>query len=63
MTTKGSETLRRGTRVMTADGPGVVIGRDTRRNTNGGPGVRQLVVELADKKVRHYNTNSVQRAK
>ena len=47
----------------TPEGRIIVIGRDTRRNNNGGPGVRQLVVELADKKVRHYNTNSVQRAK
>jgi hypothetical protein len=52
--------LRRGSRVLTQDGPGRVVGRDTRANTNGGPGTRQWVVRL-DRSwaVRHYNTTSV----
>jgi hypothetical protein len=43
--------------VETPDGPGKVIGMNMRTNTNGGPGVRQYVVELDDGRVRHYPTS------
>lgn len=46
-----------GTRVWTCDGPGVTIGMNFRRNTNGGPGTRQYVVQLDDGRKRHYPNN------
>ena len=46
--------LPNGTRVRTADGDGKTVGMNFRRNTNGGPGVRQYVVMLDDGRVRHY---------
>jgi hypothetical protein len=56
---KRDKRLRRGTRVQTEDGPGEIIGMNMRRNTNGGPGVRQYVVKLDDGRVRHYTTEGM----
>jgi hypothetical protein len=47
------------TEIMTPDGPGKTIGINMRKNTNGGPGVRQYVVRLADGRIRHYATSDV----
>lgn len=54
-----SKTIHRGTAVSTPDGPGVITGKDRRKNTNGGPGTWQYVVELADKRVRRYTGSEV----
>jgi hypothetical protein len=51
--------FNQGARVMTPDGPGRTIGTNMRKNTNGGPGVRQYIVELDDGRKRHYGTNEV----
>jgi hypothetical protein len=51
--------LSRGTKVVTPDGPGEVLSRSMRRNTNGGPGCHEYVVQLTDGRVRHYNANTV----
>jgi hypothetical protein len=45
---------QRNDRVTTPDGRGTVIGFSMRKNTNGGPGCKQLVVRLDDGRVRHY---------
>lgn len=46
--------LKKGTRVNTPNGLGVTIGISMRRNTNGGPGCEQYVVQLDDGRIRHY---------
>lgn len=51
--------LGQNTPVQTPDGPGRTVGVNMRRNTNGGPGVRQYVVELDDGRVRHYSTGKI----
>lgn len=51
--------VKRGTRTVTPDGEGVTIGMNMRKNTNGGPGVRQLVVKLDDGRVRHYSVSDL----
>lgn len=51
---KTKPTFSRGTPVSTPDGEGVTVGMNMRKNTNGGPGVRQYVVRLRDGKIRHY---------
>lgn len=45
--------------VTTPDGDGVIVGGNMRKNTNGGPGVRQLVVRLEDGRVRHYSKSDL----
>ncbi len=50
------------TSVSTRDGKGVIVGRSTRFNTNGGPGCGQYVVQLEDGRVRHYTRGEVQPA-
>lgn len=40
--------------VYTVDGPGKIIAREMRKNTNGGPGTRQARVRLEDGRIRHY---------
>lgn len=47
------------TRVITRDGEGTTIGMNMRKNTNGGPGVRQFVVRLNDGRIRHYSPNEL----
>lgn len=44
---------------MTPDGPGVVLCREKRKNTNGGPGTNQWRVRLDDGRVRHYNSAEI----
>jgi hypothetical protein len=51
--------LRRGARIATPDGNGVIIGSEMRKNTNGGPGARQYRVRLADGRIRHYTPTEV----
>ena len=51
--------LRRGTEVVTSEGPGCIVGHGMRRNDNGGPGCRQYVVLLHDGRTRHYDANGV----
>lgn len=53
------EHLRKGTRVMTPDGSGVTVGFNMRKNTNGGPGCGQYVVQLDDGRIRHYQRSHV----
>lgn len=48
------------TRVSTRDGRGLIVGRSTRFNTNGGPGCGQYVVQLEDGRVRNYTRGEVQ---
>lgn len=45
------------------DGDGVVIGVEMRKNTNGGPGVRQYRVRLDDGRIRHYSSNHLEEVK
>jgi len=47
------QNLRSG-RVLTPDGPGTVLCREKRKNTNQGPGTNQWRVQLDDGRVRHY---------
>jgi hypothetical protein len=51
--------IRRGSEVITKDGPGKVMGMELRKNTNGGPGAWQYRVRLEDGRVRHYGSNAV----
>lgn len=55
--------LRRGTDVVTTDGPGRIVGQSMRRNDNGGPGCRQYVVKLHDGRTHHYGANNVVRSR
>lgn len=48
-----------GARVTTPDGNGKTIGMNMRKNTNGGPGVRQYIVQLDNGRIRHYSTGNV----
>lgn len=59
-TNKNFLKLKTGTRVQTKDGEGVTVGIDFRKNTNGGPGARQYVVQLDDGRIRHYNTFEIE---
>lgn len=45
--------------IKTPDGPGTTIGMNMRKNTNGGPGCLQHVVQLDDGRIRHYARNDV----
>lgn len=54
-----SKEHKTGLLVITEDGPGKIVGMNMRKNTNGGPGVRQLVVQLDDGRIRHYSTGKV----
>ncbi len=51
--------IRNNDAVMTPDGPGRTVGSNMRKNTNGGPGVRQYVVQLRDGRIRHYSRGEV----
>jgi len=51
--------ISRGTRVVTKDGPGIVLAVDMRNSTNGGPGTRQYSVCLDDGRIRHYTVSSL----
>ena len=46
-------------RVTTPDGPGVVVGQEKRKNTNGGPGTNQYRVQLDDGRIRHYSPHVI----
>lgn len=47
--------FRRGARVMTPEGPGVIVGTETHLRTDRGPGLRRFRVQLdQDQRVRHY---------
>lgn len=46
-------------RVRTPDGPGKVLCREKRMNTNGGPGTNQYRVLLDDGRIRHYSSNEL----
>lgn len=46
-------------RVSTPDGEGLVLGREARTNTNGGPGCYQWRVKLDDGRIRHYSAASL----
>lgn len=43
----------------TPDGPGKIISMNFRKNTNGGPGTRQYVIQLDDGRIRHYSLSEV----
>lgn len=60
-TNKNFLKLKNGTKVQTKDGEGTTVGIDFRKNKNGGPGARQYVVQLNDGRIRHYNTNEIER--
>lgn len=51
--------LRNNDPVLTPDGPGRTVGSNMRKNTNGGPGVRQYIVQLKDGRIRHYSRGEV----
>lgn len=53
------EKLKYGTRVVTVDGSGVIVGFSMRKNTNGGPGCQEYVCQLDGGRIRHYNANRV----
>lgn len=53
------EQISQGCRVKTPDGPGITVGMNMRKNTNGGPGCLQYVVQLDDGRIRHYARNDV----
>lgn len=59
MKNKNKKLVSRGTRIQTPDGVGITVGINMRENTNGGPGVKQYVVQLDDGRIRHYSTNEV----
>lgn len=46
-------------RVVTPDGPGLVVARRKVKNTNGGPGSNKVVVQLDDGRVRKYSPHNV----
>lgn len=48
-------------KVLTKDGPGIIIGVEFRKNTNGGPGCKQFRIQLGDGRIRHYNINNITR--
>jgi hypothetical protein len=50
MKNENNKLFSRGTKVQTPDGAGTAISINMRKNTNGGPGARQYVVELDDGK-------------
>lgn len=52
---KSIKKLSHGTTVMTPDGPGIIVGFEQRKNTNGGPGTWQYRIKLDDARIRHYS--------
>jgi hypothetical protein len=47
---------RRGERVSTPDGLGIIVGHSIRKNSNDGPGCHEYVVQLDNGKIRHYSS-------
>ena len=46
-------------RVLTPDGPGLVLARDKGKNTNGGPGSNKYRVQLDDGRIRTYSPHAM----